>query len=123
MNERPSRKALTERPSTATRAPSQEAQRRAVTVSLQGTQRTSIADAMAALPDPATLGEGTLVVIPASAEPRATFGSALRSLFRSGPSEATIALRCSALVGRGYVDVGASDNGALAWGAAPRSNA
>jgi hypothetical protein len=107
----------------AARTLSREALERAVTVILRGEARRSVADAMAALPDPATLPEGKLVVIPSTNERSSSLGNALRSLFRGGDMNAPTALRCTALVARGYVDVGATDDGAIAWGVAPRASA
>jgi hypothetical protein len=108
---------------TAAHTPSREALARAVTVILRGEARRSVADAVAAIPSPATLSEGRLVVIPSTDERSSSLGTALRALFRGGDVLAPTALRCTALVARGYVEVGASDDGAIAWGVAPRLNA
>jgi hypothetical protein len=83
----------------------------------------SVAAVARALPDPAELAPGTLVLVPS-----ARGGRGGRSLARSVltalglRSPVARALRCSALVARGYVDVGAGEDEAredLAWGYVP----
>jgi hypothetical protein len=79
----------------------------------------SLAGVIAALPDPATLDAGALVVLPADIRG----GGFARSVLAVFGRKKTVARtrRCSALVARGYVDVGAaeSEDGDLAWGRAP----
>jgi hypothetical protein len=80
----------------------------------------SLAGVIAALPDPATLDAGALVVVPADIRGG---GSLARSVLAVFGRKKTVARtrRCTALVARGYVDVGAadSDDGDLAWGRPP----
>lgn len=93
------------------------------TVLLDGERVHSVAEAAAALPDPDSLAPGTLLLVP-GAPPRA--GSFATRLFRalSGGKPVSRAVRCSALVARGYVDVAAASAGEpnrddVAWGYAP----
>ncbi len=124
MRARPSSASRTKLPEiqTAARAPSPEDRAAAATVSLADADTSSVRAVMNALPDPSSLTPGTLVVVPAELTSRS------RSLARSvlavfgRAKTASRALRCSALVARGYVDVGSAENesGAdLAWGYAP----
>lgn len=66
------------------------------------------------LPAPGTLAPGTRVVVPAAATRK---GGVLRRLL--GPRTVTVsrAARCTALLARGYVDIGADDE--AAWGRVP----
>ena len=114
---RPSSRALRVR--TAARAPSPEQRASATRIALSEGDAASVAAVMARLPDPATLPAGTLVIIPAE------LARAGRSLARSvlavfgHTKTVTRARRCSALVARGYVDVGAAEDETradLAWG-------
>ena len=107
----------------AARAPSAEQRASATTIALRDDDAASVAAIMAKLPDPASLSPGALVVVPAE------IASTGRSLARSvlavfgRTKTATRARRCSALVARGYVDVGAAEDDTradLAWGYAPR---
>lgn len=89
-------------------------------VSIAESDAGSIAAMMAALPDPADLDEGTLVVVPGEPAGGRTLGRSLLAVFgRAKPIART--RRSTALVARGYVDVGAaeSDDGDLVWGRVP----
>lgn len=111
----------------AARAPSAAQRAAATTIALRDEDATSVAAIIAKLPDPASLAPGALVVLPGE------IASAGRSLARSvlavfgRAKTVTRARRCSALVARGYVDVGAAeDDGTradLAWGYAPTPSA
>jgi hypothetical protein len=112
---------------TAARAPSPEARAAAKVVVLDETSAASVATIMAALPDPQSLPAGALVIVPAEIG-----GASGRSFARSvlavfGRVKAvTRARRCSALVARGYVDVGAAEDETradLAWGRANGASA
>ena len=80
----------------------------------------SLAPLIAALPDPAELDPGTLVVIPAELAGGKTLGRSLLAVFGRAKAVARTR-RCTALVARGYVDVGAADGpeGDFAWGRVP----
>ena len=80
----------------------------------------SLATVIAALPDPAALDPGTLVVIPARMAGAKSLGRSLLAVFGRAKTVARTR-RCTALVARGYIDVGAAegDDGDLAWGRAP----
>ena len=103
---------------TAARALSAEQRAAATTIALRDEDASSVAAIMAKLPDPGSLPGGALVVVPGE------IASAGRSLARSvlavfGRTKTVArARRCSALVARGYVDVGAAED--LAWGYASR---
>ena len=108
---------------TAARAPSAEQRAAATTVALGDDDAGSVAAIMSKLPDPASLPAGTLVIVPGEI---ASYG---RSLARTvlavlgRTKTVTRARRCSALVARGYVDVGAAEDDThadLAWEYAPR---
>jgi hypothetical protein len=82
----------------------------------------SVASIARALPDPASLPDGALVVVlPAVHEP-ASLASRLRSALGRGRTIPR-AHRCSALLSRGYVQIGAALEGPtrqdLAWGSCP----
>jgi hypothetical protein len=115
------KQAADERPRTIARAPSAEARATGRTVTLREGEAESVASIMAALPDPASLPAGTLVVVLGTiASPRSLARSVLAALGRT--KTATRARRCSALVARGYVGVAAADDDAredLAWGYVP----
>lgn len=105
-----------------TLGPSPAERARARTVTLTETDAATIASIMHALPDPAGLPPNALVLVPGSViRARSLAGSVLTALGR----RKTVArsLRCSALVARGYVDVGAAGDedpdADLAWGYAP----
>lgn len=93
-------------------------------VTLSAAQAASLAAARDALPDPDSLSEGQLVVVAAElAGEKSLASSVLSALGRK--KTAPRVMRCSALVARGYVDVGAGFDPAtkddLAWGyASPR---
>lgn len=110
---------------TAAQAPSAEARATAILVTLVERDAASVASVMAKLPDPAELPRGALVILPGT---MASSGGSLTRITRSVLSvlgrTKTVgrAHRCSALVARGYVDVGATGDetcGDLAWGYAP----
>jgi hypothetical protein len=91
----------------------------ACTVSLAAEHAASLAAARDALPDPATLEPGSLVVVlPALAGEKSLASSVLSAFGRK--KIAPRAVRCSALVARGYVRVGAGVDPTtkedLAWG-------
>lgn len=103
-------------------APPSAAERAAATTVFPREDATSVAAIMDALPDPASLPEDTLVIVPG--EVTAHGRSLARSVLAVFGRNKTVprVRRCSALVARGYVDVGAGadENGAdLAWGYAP----
>jgi hypothetical protein len=79
---------------------------------------------MATLPAPASLAPGTLVLVPG--ELADSQGLARRVLAVFGrTTRVPRARRCSALLARGYVDVGAALDDAgvdIAWGYAPISS-
>ena len=89
-------------------------------IALSETDAGTLAGVIAALPDPAALAPGTLVVLRGDpAGGRSLAQSVLAVFGRTKPIPRT--RRCTALVARGYVEVGAaeSDDGDLAWGQAP----
>jgi hypothetical protein len=93
----------------------------ATTVALSESDAESIDRIMAALPDPATLPSGALVIVPSEIRAPRTLTRSVRALF-GRPATVARAWRCTALVARGYVDVGAAEDeerGDLAWGYAP----
>lgn len=124
MSERPrvpapraSRPAVGVRARTAARPPADLTAAR--TIAIAETHAGSAAAIMTALPDPATLDPRTLVaLLPASAGEK-SFGRSLLAAF-GRTKKIDLAKRCSALVLRGYVDVGAADD--IAWGYAPGSD-
>ena len=80
----------------------------------------SLATVIAALPDPAELDAGTLVVVPGELAGGKSLGQSLLAVFGRAKTVARTR-RCTALVARGYIDVGAADSsdGDLAWGRVP----
>lgn len=109
---------------TAARAPSASERASATRVVLNDEQAGSVVAVMSALPEPTTLAPGGLVLVPAEVVPRTK--SLARSVLSAfvKPKAASRAHRCSALVARGYIAVGAAhdEQGAdLAWGYAPRA--
>jgi hypothetical protein len=81
----------------------------------------SVAAVMAALPDPADLPPGTLVVVAGNLDTPGGFARSVLAVFGRSKTVPR-AHRCSALVARGYVDVGAASDEArsdLAWGRTP----
>lgn len=131
MSDRPSRRALeipqprgsrpAARPKTRSvaRLPDAAARAGATTIALER-EASAVLDVMARLPEPSELAPGTLVIVPAKVEAPRSLASSVRALL-GRPKTVSRALRCSALVARGYVDVGAAEDGAddLAWGYAP----
>jgi hypothetical protein len=80
----------------------------------------SIADAVSALPDPASLPAGTLVLVPAAPAGSSSLAQSVLAVFGRAKNIAR-RVRCTALVVRGYERVGAGDDGRadLAWGYSP----
>jgi len=66
------------------------------------------------IPSAQTLPRGTRVVVAPTAMRR---GGVLRRLLRQGSVPVSRAVRCTALLVRGYVDIGADDG--AAWGITP----
>ncbi|MBX3230233.1 MAG: hypothetical protein KIT84_24625 [Labilithrix sp.] len=89
-------------------------------VVLSEADASSLESAVAALPDPDELDPGSLVVIPAQVEEPKSLARSVLAVFGRAKTVARTR-RCTALVARGYVEVGAavSDDGDLAWGRAP----
>lgn len=87
-------------------------------VSLKGLQAAKVADVAAALPDPASLPPGTRVVVPQGGP------QGWRRLLGGGHGVPT-AVRCGALLVRGYVNIGAGtaegEGPQAAWGTAPKA--
>jgi hypothetical protein len=103
------------------RIPSAKEREKARTVTLDP-DVASVDAVMTKLPDPDELEGGTLVLLPADAGGRRSLARTVLAAFgrtRTIPR----ALRCSALVARGYVDVGAGvdpdTRSDLAWGYVP----
>lgn len=81
----------------------------------------SVASIMQMLPDPAELPAGTLVLIPANITRARSIARSVLAVFGRTKTVAR-SLRCSALLARGYVRVGAADDETradLAWGYVP----
>jgi len=79
----------------------------------------SVVEVAGQLPDPTTLASGTLVMVLAHAE---TETGTLGRLFGGGKRDIPRALRCSALLAKGYTRIGAgadTDRTDLAWGFSP----
>lgn len=72
---------------------------------------------MKALPNPAELAPGTLVIVQGEIASPPSLARSVLSVFRR-PKTVRRALRSSALVARGYVRVGAASDGEvdIAWG-------
>jgi hypothetical protein len=117
---RPSRPDDTRRPRTAAKLPSAEERATARTVALSEDEAASVVSIMAKLPDPAELPAGALVLVPGEIAGARSLARSVLAVFGRTKTIAR-ALRCSALVARGYVRVGAAadENGDLAWGYAP----
>jgi len=95
---------------------------RARKVALSETDAATLESVIAALPDPDELDAGTLVLVPGEIAGGSSFARSVLAVFVR-PKTVARTRRCSALVARGYVDVGAaeSEDGDLAWGrVAPR---
>jgi hypothetical protein len=102
--------------------PSSKLRSEAKVIALAPNEIADIASAARALPDPAELAEGTLVLVGATVrEPKSIAKSVLAALGRAKTIPRWV--RCSALVARGYVRVGASidpdTKEDLVWGYAP----
>lgn len=82
----------------------------------------TVASAAAALPEPASLPAGALVIVPAELGGERGLVDSVLAIFGRAPA-ASRAVRCSALVARGFVNVGATIDPVthedLAWGFAP----
>jgi hypothetical protein len=86
-----------------------------------------VATILAQLPDPGELSPGALLVVRDAGKPPQGFrrlARGVRSLWRKEP-RAHAAVRCTALLARGYRDIGARldprTGEALVWGFAPTS--
>ena len=114
-----SRPAVGVRARTAATPLNPEVLKSARVVELSESDAASLASVAAALPDPADLDAGTIVVIPAGLAGGKSLGRSLLAVFGRAKTVARTR-RCSALVARGYVDVGAADgpDGDFAWGRA-----
>lgn len=87
--------------------PAASARKEARVVALAPEEIADVASAARALPDPSDLPEGTLVMVDGRLrEARSIARSVLAALGRT--KSASRAIRCSALVARGYVRVGAA---------------
>jgi hypothetical protein len=108
------------KPPLGLRAWSPDAEALALLLDEQRGDPRALAEVAAQLPRASSLAPGTLVVILGTAANERPFWR----LFARG-AEVSRAARCSALVARGYVDVGAGLDEAtgadLAWGASPLS--
>ena len=108
----------TPKPPFGLRAWDPAADARALLLDVRGRGACTTADVVAQLPIPASLPPGTPLVVLGTA---ASDGALWRLFARGFP--VSRAARCSALVARGYVDVGAGidmESGAdLAWGRTP----
>ncbi|HVJ89644.1 MAG TPA: hypothetical protein VM580_07550 [Labilithrix sp.] len=106
---------------TNARLPSPDARVTATIVALSEADAGSVASIMGKLPDPGALSPGALVIIPGEPiAPRTLARSVLALLGRT--KKVARAQRCSALVARGYVEVGAAEDDKhvdFAWGYAP----
>lgn len=96
----------------------------ATTVVLEEADAASVETAAAALPDPAALSPGTLLLVPSGVKSaRSSLARSVLAAFGRAKT-APRSVRCTALVVRGYVEVGAGDDAEhadLAWGRAPGS--
>lgn len=101
------------------RLPAASARLRATVVRFRESALGSIAAAADALPDPNTLADGTLVLVEGAVDEPPSLARSVLSVF-GRTKTAPRALRCSALVARGYADVGAAidpeTKSDLAWG-------
>jgi hypothetical protein len=110
-----------ERPRESVARPlSEEARKAARTVTVEEAAAGSIAAIAESLPDPTTLPPRTLVIVSADVRGARSLARSLLAVFGRTKKVAR-ASRCTALVIRGYVDVGAAEDegGDLAWGYAP----
>jgi hypothetical protein len=89
------------------------------TIALAPADAQDLASAAAALPDPDELPPGTLVLLPAELREEPSIARSVLAVF-GRTRTATRVLRCSALVARGYMDVGAGTDPVtradLVWG-------
>lgn len=100
------------------RAPSAALRASAQTITLEPGDAGAVTTILQKLPDPGALPGGTLVLVPGKAASVRSFGRALLGAFGRAKTIPR-AFRCSALVARGFIDVGAAtteDGDDLAWG-------
>jgi hypothetical protein len=117
----PSSRSELSRVITAARVPSAAARAAAVTVTITEEAVSSVEAIAAQLPDPATLPGGTLVIVPAEVSGSRSLARSVLAVF-GRTKTVTRARRCSALLARGYVDIGAGDDANradLAWAKTP----
>lgn len=91
-------------------------------VALSTKEAADVVSVARALPDPSSLEPGTKVIVLGEPKEAPSFASRLLSAFGRGKNDVPRVLRCTALVARGYVRVGASEdkNGRdLAFGHVP----
>jgi hypothetical protein len=120
---RASRPAVGSRGRTSAIVLTSEALARARTVALGEEDGASVASIMRALPDPAELPPGALVVVPAALARAPSLARSVLAVFGRAKTVSR-ARRCSALVARGYVHVGAAEDDKhvdVAWGYAPQA--
>lgn len=79
-----------------------------VEISAEEVDPASIRGVAARLPDPATLPAGQRVAVESRGRPRSRVSRWLR---RDASMDVPLAVRCSALLARGYVEVGATADG------------
>jgi hypothetical protein len=101
---------------TAAHAPSESTCADAKTIGLREADAATVQSIIEALPDPESLDVGDLVLLPAELAGGRSFAKSVLRVFGRAKT-VPVAFRCSALVARGYVRVGADDD--LAWGYAP----
>ncbi len=96
-------------------------------IALARADAVDLAAIVRALPDPSTLEEGTRVVVLGSLAEEPSLKHRLFAAFGlKGDGGVPRALRCTALVARGYVGVGAAEDGAgrdIAFGSVPSATA
>jgi hypothetical protein len=91
-------------------------------VALSAKEAADVASVARALPDPTTLDPGTKVIVLGALKEAPSLASRLLSAFGRAKTDVPRVLRCTALVARGYVRVGAAEdaNGRdLAFGHVP----
>lgn len=79
-------------------------------VALSSKDAGDVASVARALPDPATLDPGTRVVVLGALKEAPSLATRLLSAFGRGKNDVPRVLRCTALVARGYVRVGAAED-------------
>lgn len=122
---RPSATTLRHGRRTAGVAPTEEQRKSARVVAIAEGDAGSAASIARALPDPSSLDPGTLVIVPREIAGAQSFARSVLAVFGRAKTIER-ALRCTALVSRGYVDVGAADEedrrSDLAFGFSPSSS-